>query len=172
MINVNRIYLLLLVLISSVALASEPYAEVREHINTALDSGNMEHDSWYKAAELLKEPLSQNASWAKFYAAYLYAFGTGGFPNDHDKADELETAAATEGFLPAMVAQARRNEYGLSGTIDLALAYSWYEKAALAGSRSAAARLEEAYVKGELEVEADPEAAAKWKAIKGKCKSP
>jgi len=168
----NRILLLLLILVSPVALADEPYSEIQEHIHKALDSANLEHTSWYKAAELLKKPLAENLSWAKFYAAYLYAFGAGGFPNDHAKADMLETAAANEGFLPAMVAQARRNEHGLSGTIDLALAYSWYEKAAMAGSRSAAARLEEAFTKGELKLAPDLDAAAKWRKIKGECKSP
>ena len=168
----KRIFLLLLIWGSPFALADESYSEIREHIYKALDSGNMEHASWYKAAELLNKPLTENFSGAKFYAAYLYFFGTGGFPNDHAKADMLETAAANEGFLPAIVAQARRNEHGLSGTIDLALAFSWYEKAALAGSRSAAARLEEAFTNGELDLAPDLDAAAKWRKIKGECKSP
>ena len=168
----NRILLLLLILVSPIALADEQYAQIQEHIKTALDSANLEHESWYKAAELLKQPLEAGHPWAKFYAAYLYAFGTGGFPNDHAKADFLETSAANEGFLPAMVAQARRNEHGLSGTIDLALAYRWYERAALSASYSAAARLEEAFTNGELKLEPDLEAAAKWRKIKGECKSP
>jgi TPR repeat protein len=124
----NRLFLLVFLLFSSIALATEPYSEIQEHIYKGLESGNMDHESWYTAAKLLNKPLAENIPWANYYAAYLYAFGAGGFPIDYTKADMLETSAANEGFLPAMVAQARRYEHGLSGTIDLAIAYSWYKK--------------------------------------------
>lgn len=168
----KHVLLIIFALTSPLVLANEPHIEVKSHIDTALPTGDFNHSSWFKAAEKLKTSLHDNVPWAKYYASFLYTYGAGGFPEDLVKARELASSSAEEGFLPAMLDQARRNEYGLSGAIDIKKAVVWYEKAALAGSRSAAERLEEAYSKGELELKPDQRLADKWRKLKGECKKP
>ena len=168
----NYALLLILAFTSFLALANEVHIDVKNHIDTALPTGDFNHPSWFKAADELKTPLNQKAPWAKYYASFLYNYGAGGFPEDLAKAKKLALSSAQDGFLPAMLDQARRNEWGLSGTIDLKKSVVWYEKAALAGSRSAASRLEQAYTKGELKLKPNPKQAAKWSSLKGECKKP
>jgi len=167
-----RVIILILLLVPAIVIAEEPYKEVKKLIDQALPTGNFEHVLWYEAAEKLQLPLKNNESWGKYYASFLYAYGAGGFENNYKKAEEMGLSAAQEGFLPAMIDRARRNEYGLSGTIDFEKALRWYEKAALEGSRSAAGRLEDVYLNGELGQNRDESKAAKWSEIKGECDQP
>ena len=145
---------------------------VKNAIHAAMPSGDPEHPSWYLAAEKLKEPLAEGVPWAKYYASFLYAYGAAGFARNIEVADQQALSAAEAGYLPAIVDRARRLEYGLSGIRDLRKAANWYEKAAIAGSRSAASRLVQAYVNGELEFPRDEEMAATWRAHLSKCTLP
>lgn len=167
-----RVLILTILFVPAMVTADEAYDDVSEIINKALPTGNFEHKLWYEAARKLKLPLESNRAWARYYASFLYTYGAGGYEQNYEKADEMGLSAAHEGFLPAMEDRARRNEYGLSGTIDFEKALMWYEKAALAGSRSAAARLEEVYLFGELGQKVDKVKAAKWNGIKGECGQP
>lgn len=168
----ERIIIVLLIFLSVSAHASEPYKEVKDYIYEAMPTGDFNHPSWFKAAEGLKIPLQNNIPWANYYAAFLYTYGAGGFPEDYEKAKKLSSSSAQEGFVPAMLYQARNNEYGLAGEVNLSQAVYWYEKSALKGSRAAASRLEAAYSKGELELKPNTKLATKWRAKKGECKKP
>jgi TPR repeat protein len=168
----ERILQILLIFLSFSAHATEPYKVVKDYIYEAMPTGDFNHPSWFKAAEELKTPLKKNVPWANYYAAFLYNYGAGGFPENLEKAKKLTTSSANEGFVPAMLYQARNNEYGLTGEVNLTQAVFWYEKSALAGSRSAASRLEEAYSKGELELKPNPKLATKWRIAKGECEKP
>lgn len=161
-----------LLIVPFLVMANESYREVKSLINNALPTGNYEHEFWYDAAKRLREPLKENEPWAQYYSSFLYAYGAGGFERDYEKANELAYSAAQEGFLPAMLDQARRNEWGLSGVKDFDIALKWYKKAALAGSRSAAERLEDVFSNGELGQSQDIEAAEKWRNLKAECEKP
>jgi len=168
----ERILLHIFIFLSFSAHATEPYKVVKDYIYEAVPTGDFNHPSWFKAAEELKTPLQNNVPWANYYASFLYTYGAGGFPENLEKAKELSLSSAQAGFVPAMLYQARNYEYGLAAKVNLQKSFYWYEKSAIAGSRSAASRLEAAYSKGELELKPNIKLAAKWRAEKGECEKP
>ncbi len=153
-------------------IGAERFENVKALIDKALPTGDYEHRFWYEAADILREPLAAGDPGAKYYASFLYNYGAGGFSEDFTMAKRLALEAANSGFLPAMVHQAVDSEYGLSGEKNHALSVSWYQKAALAGSKSSASRLVEAYENGELGLERNDTEASAWLEIRGKCREP
>ena len=171
--NPFKLYIsICLVLFTNIAYANDPISIIETHINTALESHNTKHPGWYKAAELLNPLLKNNNQDAVYYSSFLYAYGTGGYPKDIIKADKLAKQAADSGSLPAMVDQAVRFEYGLSGVTNNEQAVLWYKKSGEAGSKAAASRLTEAYKKGELGLNINKTLATKWSVIYGQCNEP
>lgn len=166
------IALILLVSTTCAAYAGDKYESIESKINVALESGDMNHRNWNEAAQLLKPLLDASEPEALYYSSFFYAYGVGGYPADLDTAMNNELKAANLGSVSAMLAQARRYEYGVSKTIDLKESFAWYIKAGEAGSRSAASRLRDAYRNGELGLEKDEKSASKWEEIAGDCKKP
>lgn len=164
--------LILLVSTTSAAFADDKYELIQSKINVALESGDMNHQNWDEAARLLKPLLDADEPEALYYSSFFYAYGVGGYPSDVDTAMYNELKAATLGSVSAMLAQARRYEYGVSESIDFGESLAWYIKAGEAGSRTAASRLRDAYKNGELGLEKDEKLASKWEEIAGDCKKP
>ena len=166
------ITLLLILSVFQNTYAKDSFKEIETLINQALESNDLNHANWYKAAELLDPLLKSKNPEAIYYSAFLYAYGVAGYPNDPDKALKLEIEAAESGSVTAMYIQARRNEHGFSYNKNSIKAVYWYQKAAESGSEGASRRLAKAYKNGELGLTPNQELADKWKQIAGECKKP
>lgn len=166
------IALILLVSTTSAASEGDKYESIQSKINVALESGDMNHPNWDEAAQLLNPLLDADEPEALYYSSFFYAYGVGGFPSDVDTAMNNELKAANFGSVSAMLAQARRYEYGVSKSIDFRESLAWYIKAGEAGSRTAASRLRDAYKNGELGLEEDEKLALRWEEIAGECRKP
>jgi TPR repeat protein len=157
---------------TSTILADPQIKEIKTLIDQALESKDMNHENWFKVAELLNPLLIVKNPDAIHYSSFLHAYGVGGYSRDIEKAVELERTAAESGSVAAMLSHARRYEYGLSGHIEISKSIFWYKKAGNSGSRTAASRMETAYRNGELGLGKNINLANKWKEIKGNCKTP
>ncbi len=166
------IFLFITCAYSAHSLANETLDIIKSSIDSALEASRKEHENWLKAEELLKPLLAKNDPGAKYYASYLYNYGGAHYPKDEMKAEKLALEAAEAGFVPAMLDQGVRHEYGLSGKVDYSASVSWYIKAATAGSQSAAGRLLKAYSNGELDLPIDPALVEKYREIRGQCSKP
>lgn len=162
----------ILIILSGQALAENTIEKIKSHIDQALQSKDMNHKSWYKAAELLAPLIEAKNQDAIYYSTFLHAYGVGGYAQNINKATTLLREAAESGSVTAMVSQARHNEHGLSGHINISKAVYWYKKAGKSGSRSAASRIAEAYRNGEIGLTKNIKLADEWDKIKGDCKKP
>ena len=164
-----RIYMLVLLFLPLWAFASEEY-DVEAVMSKAIKEWHPENEYWYEGAAMLKEPLARDEPWAKYYLAWLYNYGAGGYPQDYKRAHDLTLEAANAGYARAMFNLAIQLE---SDTVlskkNLPEALKWYKRGALAGSSRAAGRVAEAYRNGDLGLDVDIEEAEKWEVIKQQC---
>jgi len=165
-----KIHSLILLLIPLWGIASE-VDDVEAVMSKAIEEWHPENEYWYEGASMLEEPLARDEPWAKYYAAWLYNYGAGGYPQDHKRAHELTLEAANAGYARAMfnLGVQLENDTILSKR-NQPEALEWYKRGARAGSSLAAGRVAEAYRSGDLGLEIDISEAEKWEAIKRECK--
>jgi hypothetical protein len=109
---------------------------------------------------------------ATFYLGLSLIFEHG-LIEDLERGKAYIITSAEKEFHPAMLHMALAYEYG-DGLLDIEKhsekALIWYEGAAYAGNRIAAARLARAYQKGEIGVEVDARKAKYWMELDKKMK--